>query len=394
MSNMSNPKGAWRMCVGACILQLCLVGLSINVFSVYLPYLLQKCNLSNTESANLLLARNCVAFASLFFVGKVYEKLELRVGITVAFLLFALGMYLYCMATTYLMLLLGALTIGLGYGLGGMYPVSLLLHRWFRIHEPVALGISTACTGLAVIFGSPLITSISERYSVNTMLTIHSIMLVLGALVCFALIRNWPKDVPHRKQVAKKKKFPFRFRPMYIAAICIGINANTAFQFVSMHLRTQGISAYEAAAVVSALGTALMVSKFLFGGAVDHFGTRKTNRVFMVISAMGLGLSCLCGQNYALAMTSMILFGLGLAYSTIGFTVYAEDLDSVEEFENRVREYQICYTLGALISSPVPGILADLTGDYVLFYAIAAVAGIVALVIIENNYRAKKEAVQ
>ena len=387
---MHNPKGAWRMCIGACILQLCLVGLSINAFSVYFPYILEHCGLSNTQSASLLTVRNCVAFTGLFFVGKVYEKLELRVGITVAFLLFALGMFIYSLAKSYPVLLLAAFVIGLGYSLGGMYPVSLLLHRWFRLHEPVALGISTACTGMAVIFGSPLITSISEAFGVQISLRAHCLMLLAGAVICFALIRNWPKDIPARRQIVKeKKKIPFRFHWMYVAAVCIGVNANTAFQFVAMHFTNLGLSAYQVAAIVSVLGTALMMSKFLFGGAVDHFGAHKTNRVFMLISALGLGLACVCGKNYTLAMLAMILFGLGLAYSTIGFTIYAEDLSAVEEFEARVKEYQICYTLGALISSPIPGIMADATGSYVPFYALAAVAGLVGLFIIEANYRKK-----
>lgn len=265
---MHNPKGAWRMCIGPCILQLCIVGLSINSFSVYLPYLLDRCGLTNTQSANILL--------------------------------------------------------------------------------------------------------------------------VLGAVCCFALIRNWPEDVEHRRIIKKQRKKTFRFRWMYVAAICVGVNGSTSFQFIAMHFTNQGLSAYQVVAIVSAVSTALMISKFLFGGAVDHFGTQRTNRVFMLVSVVGLSMCCASGNNYVLGMIAMILYGLGLAYSTIGLTVYAEDFSGVEEFEDRVREYQICYLLGSLISSPVPGIIADTTGSYIPFYAIAAVLGLVALLIIEHNYKLKK----
>ena len=388
---MHNAKGAWRMCLGASILQLCIVGLSINSFSVYLPYLLARCSLSNTESANILLVRNCVAFASLFFVGKFYEKTELRWGISIAFICSAVGMLLYSAAQNFWQLALGALVSGLGYGLGGMYPVSVLLHRWFRLHEPIALGICTACTGLAVIFGSPVITLINETLGVERTMFFHSMMLLVGSVCCFAIIRNWPEEVEHRRLVKKPRKQTFRFRWMYVAALCVGVNGSTSFQFIAMHFTNRGLSAYQVAAIVSAVGTALMISKFAFGGAVDHFGARRTNRVFMLTSALGLSLCCVSGRSYALSMISMILYGLGLAYSTIGLTVYAEDLSSVEEFETRVREYQICYLLGSLISSPVPGIIADTTGSYIPFYAIAAALGIVALMIIENNYKKLKK---
>ena len=377
------------MCVGACILQLCIVGLSINSFTVYLPYLLHRCGLSNTESANILLVRNCVAFACLFFVGKVYEKLELRLGIGLAFVCSAGGMILYSAAQNFWQLAAGAVMAGMGYGLGGMYPVSVLLHRWFRIHEPIALGICTACTGLAVIFGSPLITAISETYGVQMTLLAHGVMLVVSAVVSFIIIRNWPENVEHRKVVKKERKRSFSFTWMHVASLCIGVSGNAAFQFLGMHFSNLGLSSYEVASVISVVGTALMISKFLYGGSVDHFGTRRTNMVFMFISIAGLILCCLCGDDYKMAMLSMILYGLGLAYPTIGLTVYAEDLCSVEEFEDKVREYQMCYTLGSLTFSPIVGILADLTGSYVLFYLIAAALGIVALAIIEQNYKRK-----
>lgn len=386
---MHNPKGAWRMCIGACVLQLCIVGLSINSFSVYLPYLLRRCGLSNAESANILLVRNCVAFACLFFVGKVYEKLELRVGICVALLCSAGGMVLYSTAQEFWQLALGAVLAGMGYGLGGMYPVSLLLHRWFRLHEPIALGICTSCTGLAVIFGSPLITAVSECYGVQTTLLFHGVMLVCGALCCFCIIRNWPKGVEHRRVIKKERKHSFSFTWMHLAALCIGVSGNAAFQFLGMHFSNLGLSSYEVASVISVVGTTLMISKFLYGGSVDRFGTRRTNMVFMLISTTGLILCCLCGDNYKLAMIAMILYGLGLAYPTIGLTVYAEDLCSVEEFEDKVREYQMCYTLGSLSFSPIVGVLADVTGSYVPFYSIAAALGLIALMIIESNYRKK-----
>ena len=298
-------------------------------------------------------------------------------------------MVLYSTAQTYPQLLIGAFAAGLGYGMGGMYPVSVLLHRWFRLHEPIALGICTACTGLAVIFGSPLITAISENYGVRTTLLFHGMMLIVGAVLCFVIIRNWPQGVEHRKAVKKGEKSRFRFTWMHVAALCIGVSGNAAFQFLGMHFDNQGLSSYQVAGVISAVGTALMISKFLYGGAIDRFGTRKTNIVFMFISTAGLILCCLCGNNYKLAMLSMILYGLGLAYSTIGLTVYAEDLCAVEDFENRVREYQMCYTLGSLTFSPIVGILADATGSYVLFYAIATVLGVAALAIIELNYKKK-----
>lgn len=383
---MKNPKGAWKMLVGAILLQFAVVGLTINAFSVYLPYLMERCGLSNTENANVVMIRTGAAFVTLWFVGKIYARLELRRGITLSVLLAAASLLLYAAADRYWMLVLAAVCSGVSYGMGGMYAVSLLIHRWFRVHGALALGVCTATTGLAVVVGAPVSTAMVEYGSLQFALQTEAVFLALCGLGCAWLIRSRPADLPEEPRPAAAPRVRIRFRSIHVAAMLIGSLGNTAFQFLAVHFTTQGFEAFQVSTLVSTVGVSLMVSKFLFGESVDRLGAYRTNWMFFGTCAAGAVLCCLAG-SFSVAMAAVILLGLGISFSTVGLSVYAEDLSAPEDYSASLREVQLWYQCGGMLAGPLAGVLADWSGSYVPFYGFAVCACLLALGIIQWNYR-------
>ena len=53
----------------------------------------------------------------------------------------------------------GAFVAGLGYGLGTMVPVTMMINRWFAEKQGFVLGFASAGTGMATILCPPLITA-------------------------------------------------------------------------------------------------------------------------------------------------------------------------------------------------------------------------------------------
>ena len=389
-NQVTNPKGAWKAMVGGLLLQFAVCGLVVNCFSVYLPYLLQKCGLTNAESASILLVRNIFTILSLLVVGKVYDKLELRVGITCAVVLGAVSMLIFSEASSLRELIIASSVAGLAYGFGGMYAVSMLLHRWFRIHEAFALGICTASTGLATVIGAPMITALVEYGSVSSALRVEGVFLFLCAVGCVCLIRNYPADMTRQPETPKIHRKPFRFTRLHLAAALTGVAGSTAFQFLAVHFSAEGLRPFEVSTLVSVAGLSLMAGKFLFGEAVDRWGAYKSNWIFFGTSIGGCFLIC-CSGSFLVAMIAVIAYAAGLAFSTIGLTVYACDLQS-ERFSDSVREFQICLLVGALLSSQIGGYLADWTGSYVAFYLLTAGVTLLSLLMIELEYRRKRKA--
>ena len=389
---MHNPKGSWRMCLAATVSLFCIVGLTINAFSVYQPYLQARCALSNTQAANYIVVRSLFAFASLFLVGKFYDKLDIRLGLTTALVLSAASFALYAWAEQFWQLCLAAAVAGLAFGLGGMYPASLLISRWFHTHSALALGICSAGSGLAAIVGAPVITALAENYSVQTALLTEAAVLLVGAAACFFLIQNWPRDAVRTEKQTQSGGISVRVTWMFAAVVAIGVLGNTGFQYLTMHFTARDFTPYQVSVLVSVLGTALMASKFLFGEAVDRWGAYRSNWMFFGSTILGCVLCCVAG-GYGLAMGAVLLYGLGLAFGTVGLTVYAKDLSSPEEFADIVRQNQIAYLLGALLFGSVPGLLADWTGSYTAFYGLLTVLAVFAMVVVQRSYHKKSTSI-
>ena len=63
---------------------------------------------------------------------------------------------------------------------------------------------------------------------------------------------------------------------------------------------------------------------------------------------------------------------------------------SPEAFSDTVRQYQAAFMLGSLIFGSVPGLIADRTGEYGLFYGLLAVLGVFSLIVIQICYRKRQ----
>ncbi|MCI6647356.1 MAG: MFS transporter, partial [Oscillospiraceae bacterium] len=52
-----------------------------------------------------------------------------------------------------------------------------------------------------------------------------------------------------------------------------------------------------------------------------------------------------------------------------------------------VQKFQTAYSIGALVFSPVPGILADASGSYLPAYALFTLQSVVILAVLQVTYR-------
>ena len=387
--SMGNPKGCWRVCAGASLCLFSIAGLIINAFSVYMPFLQQSCGLTNTQTANYILVRSVFAFLAMLFVGKYYKKLDLRLGMMAAMLLAGSSLLLFGRARTYGGLCFAAIVGGIAYGFGGMYPASLLIDRWFRRHSALALGICAASTGLGSIIGAPAVTAAIARWSVHTVLTWEGLMIVGLALIAGLLIRNDPPGVQRQQADTPTGRLSIRLDWMFVAVVAIGATANTGYQFFSMLFSLRQFSAQQISLLASLAGVGVVASKFLFGEAVDEFGGFRSNWLFMGSTILGCVLLWL-GHGFVSGLIGVILYGLGLAYSTVGLTVYAHDLNLPDAFSDAVRQYQTAFMLGSLIFGSVPGLIADRTGGYGLFYGLLAILGVFSLIVIQTRYKKRQ----
>lgn len=387
---MRNPKGCWLECAAAALALFCAVGLNTNTFSVYIPYLTKLYALTPNQSSAMLMVRSIFSLAAVYGAKVYYEKLNIRLGYTLAMLLGSVSLFIHSRATGYGGLCVAAGISGICYGLGGMYPVALLIHRWFPWHESLAMGICAASSGLAITVGSPIITSLIENHSLNTAMYSEIAFLLASTVICLLLLRNYPDAAPHFTYRPKNTRHPLRLSWMFFAVLAIGV-LNGSFSFLTIHYTTEGFDPYQVSTIIAVIGAFLIGAKFLLGELFDLWGGYRTNWLFFPVAVASCVLFSLGGlAGYGPAIVGACMFGIGDAVATVGITVYAKDLSRPEDFTATQQQFQVASQLGGLICTLIPGLIATATGSYRGFYLMITGLMLFATVVVQRAYRKKQ----
>ena len=387
---MQNPKGCWRQCVAGTLVLFCTIGVNSNAFSVYLPYLTKLLELTPNQISSFLMVRTIFSVSAVYMAKYYYDKLDIRLGNSLAILLCAAAVFLFSQVTSFGSLCIAGAVCGVSTGLGGLYPVAILIHRWFPRHEGLAMGICSASTGLAITVCAPIITRMVEFRSLAAAFYLELGFFILCALTVFLLIRNNPDTPLHFTHRPKSVRHPLRINIMFFAILAVGIMGNV-FSYITTHYTTEGFDPYQVSTIVSVVGICLVGAKFLLGQLVDMWGSYRTNWLFFSIAAASCILFSLgSSAGYAVALTAGALYGIGDTIATLGVTIYARDLSDPEDYTATQQQFQFANTLGNLVCTLIPGLIATATGNYRSFFLLATVAIVFATTMIQRAYIKKR----
>lgn len=394
---MKKQKNPWLVCGGCTLLLFCTVGLTTSSFSVYQPYLIEIIGLSNTQASMVITVRTLCSLLGVFAVQKYLALVGLRRGLILMNLLAALSFFIFGFADDYISCCAAAAMLGLCYGLGGTVSVSIAIKRVFSAHQALALGISSAGTGLATIVWPPIASGIISAFSLRHALWFEAAFLLLASLLSFALIgpevNKRPAELKQSDMNAPRS--PGERKSLVIicaAAVLIGAMGNTGWNHLSVLYSTEGAELATVSRLISFVGLALTAGKILFGEVTDRLGGRRSAICFCGILILGEALACFAGRlSMPIALLSMLCMGLGLPISTVGFSSMAADLSTPAHYPSTLRYFQLSYMIGSFVSGPVPGMIADHCGSYVPAYYILTVFAIITLLLVYTAYHIGKK---
>ena len=407
---MKKHHYAWTICAAGTLLIFITMGAVSNAFSIYMPYIRDEFGLTNAQTSTLVTMRLVVAFVCMLLIGKYYDLFNIRVGGSLAAAFGGLTFLIYSFASDFTLFAVGAGVSGLAYGFGSMVPVSILMTRWFDDHKALAISICSAGSGLGSIILPPVVTGLLSTLSMPTVFRIEAAFILLCAAVIYLTIRNYPHDMgltrlgenrERLKQAAQENAAPRSMKAPITKAVLIlscagsflmGAQGNPGIMHIPVLYTSEGFTAVFAATLMSIIGAALTVGKIVFGEVTDKIGGFRSSIIFFILLVLGNGLCCLAGTgNAVLGLTAVAVLGVGYSVSTIGPSIWAGDLSSEMEFPKTMRTFQIFYSLGALITASVPGILADhFSGSYVPAYVMFTTMALIASLLIVAAYVKKK----
>ena len=313
---------------------------------------------------------------------------------TLGMLLIGISCFTFGLCKTFPMYCLSAAITGVGYCLGGMVPLSLIISNWFTARRSLALGISSAGSGISTIFVPPVVTLLIQNRGLKTAFFCEGTFVLLVTAVTWCLLRTHPADLglepygapiqsPVSPSKGQERKLPVV--PILLAAFLLGGPLGPAFSHLAVLFSSKGFDPMVVAGLISYLGIALCVGKVISGHLYDRLGGLRTNYCIFLMYLAG-HLLCVGANNVPMAVLALTVFAFGVSVSAVSPAVWAADLASAEDYPKLVRTITVSYTAGMLFSGPIPGILADRTGSYAPAYLLFAAFLAVSMALVQGVY--------
>ena len=402
----------FTICALSTVMVFVCVGLVSNAFSICLPFIIKVHGFSNTQISLLATMKSVTSLLAMFAADRYYGRLGLKKGIALAMLSASLSFFIYGISSTPLLYCAASALSGISYAMGGMIPASLLIRQWFPLKPAAALGIAASGSGIGSVLGPVTLLFLIENFGLSSAFLAQALAVAAVTLPIVALIReNTPEhtgietagveDFPETEVSSGSSRDCIHGgtllhnrlgRREQLRILCgsflIGVLGLTGFNYLSLLYTSAGHSAATVSFFLSLMGIPLIAGKCSFGWIADRAGSFRTAALFCLFLCIGQLLCCFAPQSGRLLFGITFLFlGMGLALASVGLSIMASDFCQVGNYATVLKNYQLSYALGGLVSSAVPGMLADRTGSYLPSYILFFILSIALFLFIIPVYR-------
>ena len=403
---------SFTICALSTVMVFVCVGLVSNAFSICLPFIIKVHGFSNTQISLLATMKSVTSLLAMFAADRYYGRLGLKKGIALAMLSASLSFFIYGISSTPLLYCAASALSGISYAMGGMIPASLLIRQWFPLKPAAALGIAASGSGIGSVLGPVTLLFLIENFGLSSAFLAQALAVAAVTLPIVALIReNTPEhtgietagveDFPETEVSSGSSRDCIHggtllhnrlSRREQLRILCgsflIGVLGLTGFNYLSLLYTSAGHSAATVSFFLSLMGILLIAGKCSFGWIADRAGSFRTAALFCLFLCIGQLLCCFAPQSGRLLFGITFLFlGMGLALASVGLSIMASDFCQVGNYATVLKNYQLSYALGGLVSSAVPGMLADRTGSYLPSYILFFILSIALFLFIIPVYR-------
>ena len=394
------PHYAWLICLGGVFSFCASMGMVANLLALCLPDIISDLHLTNAQGSWLTTTRFLFTLITMLRVNELCDRFGLRQVITFGAGLVGVAYLLLSRAQSFAACCFACALLGIAYCLSGPVPMAVLIGRWFESRRSLALGLSSAGSGLVTIIVPPILTRIRTQFGLSTAFVCLG---VLGFLLCAALwllIRSTPQELSlsaYCEPASTKKAAPPNVTPpamshaqkcaVLLSSFLMAASAGPGFAHIATFFRSEGYDEMLVATLISCFGFVLLGSKVLCGQVYDRFGGRLGNLYTFGLLLAGHVLFLLAPAGLVwLAFLSIAVYAMGIPISSVSAAKWAGDLSSPEDYASSVRSFNMAYSLGSLVFSPVPGLLADRFGSFLPTYILFGLLLLISLIILQLVY--------
>ena len=390
------PHRAWLVCLGGALAMFAVMGLGVNVFSIYQPEIIRLNGFTDAQGSWITTTRSLFILAALLCVNQLCARFGLRRVMSAGVLLVGLSCLCFAFADRFLLYCAAAALTGVGYCLAGMVPISLAVGRWFQDRQGLALGLASAGSGVSTVFAPVLLTGVVKEQGITAAFLWEGAVMFLCALLVWLLVQDAPGAAgPYRRPGSDTGPDTrsggaglsgSQWTLLLLAALFVGATGGPGFSHLTMLYTSSGYSSLFVAGLLSYLGAMISLGKIVCGQVYDRLGGLGGNRFAFGTLLLALALCTLAPMGgVLLPVLAITAFGLGLSITAVSPARWAGDLCA--DYESGVRSITLAFTAGMLVFGPLPGLLADWLGGYVPAYAAFFALLLAAYLIVQGLYR-------
>ena len=396
---LKSQKYAWVICVLGSLAMFCSMGICSNMLSYFLPYI-EQTGISHSAGSSLISIRCVFSLLALFFINRYFKVLGLRKGLFISMLLVAASSFLYSISDSALMYQVATAVGGVGYALGGLVPVSILIKKWFKDHLGVAMAIATIGSSLASVILPPIMEKVLNAVGLSNTYLVLAAFTMFVALLMIIFLRNDPAEfglVPYTDHNNSKiKTMNFNTKQMSNLGLVLilmtlfltcGV-AQSGIGHMSVLAESTGYGGDIRSLMLSVFGLSSIFAKLVFGEIVDYFGTKRASQILYLIIIGGcFATFFMNGDSLWPCFAVSVMFGLGFTVTTVGISLWAVELSDAPSYERTLKVFQIVIAIGGILFGVIPGLFYERFGDYILVYEAFGVLTIIAVIFLTLTYR-------
>ncbi len=403
MDNIKKSKihYSWFVLFASLMVTTFYMSIVLNCAGLFLVPVSETLNISRSQfSLNTTVLSIAMIIISVF-AGKIYSKVSIKNSMKIASIILPVAYMCYGFSDSIYIFYIISFIVGICFSLCGFIPISTLITNWFLDNRGLATGIAFTGSGLGGMIFQPIIGKLLTTAGWQKTYIILSIIMFISVVPFVLLfIKDKPEDMnlsPYQKSNSKVENKNIdnlnqtgltvtdalkthQFKIFLIAVTIITTVCSSFIQQLAAHLTDIGYSINDAAnAGALSLGI-LAVSKILIGRVYDYAGVLKGSIISLSCLSLTF-ISVLFAQHTAFLYSAVLLSGIGITFSTVGYSVITMAVFGKKHYGAIYGIITGASSIGSAIGSPIANILFDITKSYNTTWIIWAIITFISLII-------------
>ncbi|MEG1561708.1 MAG: MFS transporter [Raoultibacter sp.] len=393
------------LCIAPCAMPLSCAG-------IFYPSIVKYLAVSNATLALYMTVLGLSIAVALPFAGKLMEKYDLRILLSVSVILIGGTLIAMSFFTQVWHWYIAGVPLGIGIAFNLYLAVPTLIGRWFKKRVGFFIGLCMAFTGVGgIIFnsiGGMLIASGPEGWRL-AYLVFGIIALVIALPFTLFAIRSFPADkglLPYGSdEILQEGEAPtapvltgvsasraMRTGPFFALALFAGLAtlATVLFQFLPTYAMTFADTAPAIAGAAAVLASSVMLGQALgkiFLGTVNDKSVYYGLAIGIVCGLIGFALMWIIPFGLvAILLAGGFIFGIFYATATVQVPLMTRKVFGTREYSSIYSRISTVAALSAAFGATIWGFLIDISGFNVVFIiaiALIALAGVLGVYVLK-----------